>query len=488
MKYLTSPSQIIVHVKPDLGARVGHSFAEWNTGRIIARENGALFSHRGLGHSAQRFNSILGLDLIPTECDLGNADLIIYPSDYEQISATALKANVFESTAIVLDFFLSQLGPIYDQTALNGELLSLYRLAKETCPCFSFNYSPKDRTVIAIHLRKGDVSNEEGRQASSEFYQRALEAICKTQDSQLIIPIVFTDGSHEQVRSGLPFLEKYSPIVRSRNSDIIDLTGMIESDYLIAAKSGFSYLAHLYHLNGDHIFAPSGFWHKWKNSVNILDNGCTYDSNLQLHNAGLAWPKTSLIDASVFHRPNRWHVVASDMREASTSLPAFCSFLIDDNLLKQGIGRMHGLDDRSGFDALFKYCGSKVTISRYPSLLKDINQNRYYLGGDLSDLPEECWSNLEISTPSILIREEQLLGSSSCRATLEIGLILAYSKCKLFSGRSLFVSAEDYDYLKAHHFECLKSFGVSLAQVPAQEFVLFSDCFFVESSLGHLNQ
>lgn len=110
---------------------------------------------------------------------------------------------------------------------------------------------------IAIHVRRGDSTNNTRRFVNHSYFINVLDDI--TEYLKLHNRACSIQLYSEGVREDLPEFEKYPNLTYRLNDDHFDtLHHMICADVLVMSKSTFSYLPALFNTNGVIIYKP--FW------------------------------------------------------------------------------------------------------------------------------------------------------------------------------------------------------------------------------------
>lgn len=117
------------------------------------------------------------------------------------------------------------------------------------------------KTNIAIHIRRGDVSQSENafRYTSIDYFKRVVEYFLKNVQNPNIC--IFTEITEANKNEFHEFQEKQYPNTRiMADADVITtFDHLTQANILVMCKSSFSYLAGLY--NPNQVIYVDNFWH-----------------------------------------------------------------------------------------------------------------------------------------------------------------------------------------------------------------------------------
>ena len=162
--------------------------------------------------------------------------------------------SIFE-VSILCPYFTENIQFYFDKTFREYVFNKLIKLDYE-----------KRNVIISVHIRRGDViQSNRRRYTQDQVYINVLKNIIKTNKLQKYEIHVF---SEKQFNGSIELYKQFENIKfhLEENNNINNLTNvfndilfMINSDYLICSKSGFSYTPSLLNINGS-VYHNNHFW------------------------------------------------------------------------------------------------------------------------------------------------------------------------------------------------------------------------------------
>jgi len=122
--------------------------------------------------------------------------------------------------------------------------------------CYYTNKKPTIDVDIAIHIRRGDVTNEQNKERYTDnaFYIKLIQTLQKKYPNYTIT--IFSEGTYEDFKE-IGLEEKWFKL----NTDIFEtFHSLVSAKVLIQSFSSFSYCAGI--LNQNTVYHYDSFWHK----------------------------------------------------------------------------------------------------------------------------------------------------------------------------------------------------------------------------------
>jgi len=249
---------------------IGHAFAEWNTGRIIARDCGLQFVHISLPSQWDRFLAIQG-DNVSLQEVLKVTDIrvIRIPEyDYRKTDPCLEIKNIIKSFTPKCPtlFVLADGQNLNHHNLFLGELKqSYFKSHSPSKTIVDMKCGNKKILIVAVHIRRGDVEmmkrnnhgNWKERHLELTFFLELLEIV-----RDLLLDYNLTFNIYSQGNK-----EDFSPFLRFKNVNLFinhdqyeTMNDMVHSDILILSPSGFSYMAGL--ISDGFKIAKYPWWHE----------------------------------------------------------------------------------------------------------------------------------------------------------------------------------------------------------------------------------
>jgi hypothetical protein len=235
---------------------IGHSFSEWNTGRIIAKSCDLEFIHTPLPKEWESFLDLRVSNKTFSDIQhIPNLKIVHLPCfDYRSCNPCIEVKKTVDT--IELDrpilFVLAPGQNLYDHSLFLDDLRGRYLKDLWNSDQIIFDRIEKNYSIeIVVHIRRGDVvemkkkkqGNWEERYVELEYFRNILKVLSQILDGYSFNIKIFSQGREEEFHSFLDFQNTSLFINFNQNQT---LAQMIKSDILVLSPSGFSFMAGLF--------------------------------------------------------------------------------------------------------------------------------------------------------------------------------------------------------------------------------------------------
>ena len=280
--------------RPNPGAGIGHQMANWIAGFWFAKKFGLKFAHIPFSNDHHPF--------VPNEWDtlLGFVEGEILVSDlirkgYKKILLPLFNENNQAQIEIIKKIIISYSNRravfICEQDQF---LKNQYYVMNELQQKFySATTRKNDKLIydkknfnIAIHIRRGDIMNDQTnpnlsiRYLSNDYYYRVLKQIITNIKTELSIQIyIFSQGKPEDYSEFNDIMNIHWCMKMGAQESFLHF---VYADILITSKSSFSYKPAL--LNKGIKVCPKNFWHGYPTANDWIlcdDNGDIPNNELE---------------------------------------------------------------------------------------------------------------------------------------------------------------------------------------------------------------
>jgi hypothetical protein len=255
---------------PNPTTGIGHAFAEWNTGRIIAKICNLQFTYIPLPSGWDNFLMLkCGYVLLNEVLKIPNIRIIRLPKFDYRIQNPCLEINKIITCckpSYPTLFVLSDGQNLYQHDLFLSEIKSCYFSSHSPSKNLLNKKDERERKItVAVHIRRGDVEimrqNNQGnwneRYLELTFFRQLLEIVnnCLISHNYDVKFNIYSQGC-EQDFSSLRLFNTHLFINYDQYTTIND---MIYSDILILSPSGFSFMAGL--ISNGFKIAKYPWWH-----------------------------------------------------------------------------------------------------------------------------------------------------------------------------------------------------------------------------------
>lgn len=268
-------SNLYFSAVPNRGAGIGHQLANWIAGYYFSQYFDLKFAH--IPFASDKWEHFLGFyqnEVTVNELLKNGYKLVRIPlfneQDNKQIEIIKKIILSYSGERIV---FLAEQDQFYRAQYPISEVL---KQKFYSCPVrkeenLIFN---KDEFNIAIHVRRGDIVQNNGREnpnltmrfQDNEYFINALNiALENFKDENNIHIYLFSQGKKEDFKE----FEQFNNLTFCLDLDPqSSFLHMVYADALITSKSSFSYKPAL--LNNGIKFCPKDFWHDYPDDENWI--------------------------------------------------------------------------------------------------------------------------------------------------------------------------------------------------------------------------
>ena len=274
MKYIQS--QPIEFTDPDIGrSSSGHKFHNWITGLYLSKLLGMEYVYSPFTQDAERYEQFLnlhtgwkpyqaGMPIVQlTEqldfCHDPSTPHLVYSDTVHKLRSvvTAMPDNtVLRLPPNPLPGLLTQFRPF---------VVNELRNAYWAIPRESSRWWDPNRVNIAIHIRRGDITNQRNpdRWLDLIYYEGVVELLFKDYPQASIV--VFSEGDPHQFES----LERMGAKVVLGGADLPAFHHMALADVLVTGQSSWSIMASYFNRGAIRITPLKNFMYNWDLCYNV---------------------------------------------------------------------------------------------------------------------------------------------------------------------------------------------------------------------------
>src|SRR3972149_24046 len=240
---------------PNVGAGVGHQFAEWNCGFLLAKRYGLTFVHRrfAIWEDFLRFGEgeVGYTDIFPLPPGKRVVHLPMLDLQSEQGISQLEKSVETTNDGDLLHLAYGQ--NMFDQTATAGMVSRKYWLTHTPSTIYKTG-----SMKVGVHIRRGDILRLPPDECASRilpnsYYVAQIESLKSIYPSLDIH--IFSEGDPSQ------FSELGHYALHLNENHFESFNNLASADILILSRSGFSYLAGL--VSSGLKITPYPWWHKF---------------------------------------------------------------------------------------------------------------------------------------------------------------------------------------------------------------------------------
>lgn len=257
---------LYIKILPNRGARIGHQAYEYIKIVTFCKKMNYFFLYEPFIGNSKHFNNVLSFDKLYDNKIVDNFDVIHISSLSEDTLFEVFDTLNSSDRNTIIAGDLSDaiwLSKKMSMCVTTNDMLETYKdHSNKLCEYYKYPVY-KSKYNICVHIRRGDIVNNETRKLDLEYFELILKSVTNNLTKQYDI-FVTTEKNCEDITK---FLNTFNANL-IMTSDTETFKYMVNADILIASKSGFSNLCHL--LSKNIVIRNKLDWNKYYNEKEII--------------------------------------------------------------------------------------------------------------------------------------------------------------------------------------------------------------------------